>query len=97
MTEGARAFRAFRERHGINHTQAAEALKVSRAAIYAWEDGEKVPDAEPRDRIEVWTDGEVSRGMWRDDAAAQKLADVRPFSHTPDAAHDSSATGTDGR
>lgn len=79
LTEGARRFRAFRERHGINYSEAARALRVSRPAVYAWEDGSKVPEADARDRIMIWTAGEVTPEMWRTEAAARVLAEVQPF------------------
>jgi len=79
LTEGARRFRAFREKHGINYSEAARALRVSRPSIYAWEDGSKVPEADARDRIEVWTGGEVTPAMWRTPDAEKALAEVRPL------------------
>lgn len=78
-TEGARKFSRFRKRNRVSYTQAASALRVSRPAIYSWEDGSKTPDADARDRIAVWTSGEVLPEMWRTLQAARVLAEVRPL------------------
>jgi predicted transcriptional regulator len=77
-TTGARKFSAFRRRHKLTFTQVAQALRVSRPAVYSWEDGTKLPDADARDRIEVWTSGEVTPEMWRTSQAARKLSEIQP-------------------
>jgi transcriptional regulator with XRE-family HTH domain len=83
-TEGARRFGAFRRRHRLTYTKVALALKVSRPAVYSWEDGSKLPDADARDRIAIWTSGEVTPEMWRTSAAARALSEIKPHGSADD-------------
>jgi predicted transcriptional regulator len=70
----------------LTYTKVAAALKVSRPAVYSWEDGSKLPDADARERIEVWTSGEVASGMWRTAAAARALSEIKPHGSADDEA-----------
>lgn len=79
----------FLEKHGIPKAKAAKALGVSHVAVVHWVTRASVPTVDRRKAIAVWTNGEVPESDWlsdRERAAAEKLAEVKPFvppSETP--------------
>lgn len=83
VVKGAELFRAFRGERAISYSETARALHVSRAAVYAWESGAKIPEADARERIAVWTGGAVPPDAWRTADAERLLAEVSPYEATP--------------
>lgn len=74
---------AFIERHDIKVKDAARALGVTRATLWAWLNREGAPGKVNRAGIAVWTSGEVPESSWPPlERRRKQRADVIPFAPT---------------
>ncbi len=79
LSDGARALKAFIEKHQLTQLMAARALGVTDPAVHDWLAGTKRPRPQHRASIEVWTGGVVGRDSWLSKRERAELAVVRPF------------------
>lgn len=88
MVNGARLLKAAIKKRKITRAAAARELKTSPAAVQYWIAGAQRPRADARERIEIWSGGDVPAGSWLLGSERDKLDAVRDDARE--------ATGTDG-
>jgi DNA-binding XRE family transcriptional regulator len=86
MTQAAEALAQWMREHDMKPPAVADAVGVSKAAVYAWRKGDYRPDPIVRAKLERWTDGVVRERDWDTDDERAALALVAPYVPTTSAA-----------
>lgn len=63
---------------GFSIRDASKAVGVTHPALIAWLEGEAMPSAIHRKKIDAWTSGAVSEESWLTDAELEAIAAVKP-------------------
>lgn len=78
VRSGADRFGEFLDENGLSLQDAADALSVSKVAVWHWRTGKQRPRPEIRDRIASWTSGRVTADSWLTEDEREKST-VTPF------------------